>query len=51
MLAPPVSLEATMKSLGRQFGLSPEVLRTSGLGHSRLLWSPMVVESVLSNLG
>lgn len=111
MLAPPVSLAATMKSLGRQFGLSPEalsvhlqlmeeqfgasvwdelnletlslsltqqglividdddtsvspeesqrvagnwaraeVLRTSGLGHHRLLWSPMVVETVLRDL-
>ncbi|WP_297792629.1 alpha/beta fold hydrolase [uncultured Marinobacter sp.] len=112
MLAPPVSLAATMKSLGRQFGLSPEalsvhlqlmeeqfgssvwdkldlealslsltqqglividdddtsvspeesqrvagnwarseVLRTSGLGHNRLLWSPMVVDTVLRELG
>ncbi len=112
MLAPPVSLAATMQSLGRQFGLSPEalsvhlqlmeeqfgasvwdklnlealslsltqqglividdddtsvspeesqrvagnwaraeVLRTSGLGHNRLLWSPMVVDTVLRDLG
>lgn len=112
MLAPPVSLKATMKSLGQQFGLSPEalsvhlqlmeeqfgasvwdklnlealslsltqqglividdddtsvspeesqrvagnwaraeVLRTSGLGHHRLLWSPMVVDTVLRDLG
>ncbi|AZT85592.1 alpha/beta hydrolase [Marinobacter sp. NP-4(2019)] len=112
MLAPPVSLAATMKSLGQQFGLSPEalsvhlqlmeeqfgasvwdkldlevlslsltqqglividdddtsvspeesqrvagnwaraeVLRTSGLGHHRLLWSPMVVDTVLRDLG
>lgn len=27
-----------------------EVLRTSGLGHHRLLWSPMVVETVLRDL-
>ncbi|WP_417532038.1 alpha/beta hydrolase [Marinobacter lipolyticus] len=112
MLAPPVSLAATMNSLGRKFGLSPEalsvhlqlmeeqfgasvwdkldmealslsltqqglividdddtsvspeqsqrvagnwaraeVLRTSGLGHHRLLWSPMVVDTVLRDLG
>lgn len=112
MLAPPVSLTAVMENLGRQLGLSPEVLsvhlqlmeerfgasvwdqldletlsrslsqrglividdddtsispeesqrvaetwdkaevlRTSGLGHNRLLWSPMVVETVLRDLG
>lgn len=28
-----------------------EVLRTQGLGHHRLLWSPMVVETVLRDLG
>lgn len=112
MLAPPASVNAVMESLGRQLGLSPEVLavhlqlmeerfgpsvwdqldlealslsltqrglividdddtsispaesqrvagswqsadvlRTSGLGHNRLLWSPMVVETVLRDLG
>lgn len=112
MLAPPASLSAVMTNLGRQLGLSPEVLsvhlqlmeerfgpslwdqldmanlsasltqrglividdddtaiapeeslwvaenwntsdvlRTRGLGHNRLLWSPMVMETVLSNLG
>ncbi|MFL1456703.1 alpha/beta fold hydrolase [Marinobacter sp. GN3S48] len=112
MLAPPVSLTAVMENLGRQLGLSPEVLsvhlqlmeerfgasvwdqldletlsrsltqrglividdddtsispeesqrvagtwdkaevlRTSGLGHNRLLWSPMVVDTVLRDLG
>jgi pimeloyl-ACP methyl ester carboxylesterase len=112
MLAPPVSLTAVMENLGRQLGLSPEVLsvhlklmeerfgplvwdqldlqalslsltqrglividdddtsispaesqrvagnwhnadvlRTSGLGHNHLLWSPMVVETVLRDLG
>lgn len=112
MLAPPVSLSAVMGSLGRQLGLSPQVLgvhwrlmeerfgrsvweqldlealsasltqrglividdddsaispqeserichnwenatllRTRGLGHHRLLWSPMVVETVLRDLG
>ena len=112
MLAPPVSLAAVMENLGRQLGLSPEVLavhlqlmeerfgatvweqlnletlsqsltqrgllvvddddtsispeeservynnwananvlRTRGLGHHRLLWSPMVVETVLRDLG
>ncbi|MBC7184386.1 MAG: hypothetical protein H5U30_12555 [Marinobacter sp.] len=30
---------------------SADVLRTSGLGHNRLLWSPMVVETVLRDLG
>ncbi|WP_048496783.1 alpha/beta fold hydrolase [Marinobacter subterrani] len=112
MLAPPASVNAVMENLGRQLGLSPEVLavhlqlmeerfgpsvwdqldlealslsltqrglividdddtsispaesqqvaenwpsaevlRTSGLGHNRLLWSPMVVETVLRDLG
>ncbi len=112
MLAPPVGLSAVMDNLGRQLGLSPEVLavhlelmeerfgqsvweqldlealsraltqrglividdddtsispdesgrvynnwetanvlRTRGLGHHRLLWSPMVVETVLRDLG
>ena len=112
MLAPPSSVAAVMENLGRQLGLSPEVLavhlqlmeerfgpsvwdqldlealslsltqrglvviddddtsisptesqrvagswqsadvlRTSGLGHNRLLWSPMVVETVLRDLG
>lgn len=112
MLAPPVSLTAVMNNLGRQLGLSQEVLavhlqlmeerfgksiweqldlktlsrsftqrglividdednsispaeserisnnwknanvlRTRGLGHHRLLWSPMVVETVLRDLG
>ena len=27
------------------------VLRTQGLGHHRLLWSPMVIETVLRDLG
>jgi pimeloyl-ACP methyl ester carboxylesterase len=30
---------------------SAQVLRTSGLGHHRLLWSPLVVDSVLQDLG
>lgn len=30
---------------------SAKVLRTRGLGHHRLLWSPMVVETVLRDLG
>ncbi|MDF0751816.1 alpha/beta fold hydrolase [Marinobacter sp. 71-i] len=112
MLAPPISLTAVMDNLGRQLGLSREVLavhlqlmeeqfgesvweqldlevlsrsltqrglividdddtsiapdeservynnwenanvlRTRGLGHHRLLWSPMVVETVLRDLG
>ncbi|MBO6850505.1 MAG: alpha/beta fold hydrolase [Marinobacter sp.] len=112
MLAPPVSLSAVMRGLGRQLGLSPQVLgvhlrlmeerfghsvweqldlealspsltqrglividdddnsispqeseriyhnwenatllRTQGLGHHRLLWSPMVMETVLRDLG
>ncbi len=112
MLAPPASLSSVMENLGRQLGLSPEVLavhlqlmeerfgpsvwdqldletlsqtlgqrglividdddtsispaesqrvvenwhsanvlRTSGLGHNRLLWSPMVVDTVLRDLG
>lgn len=112
MLAPPASLSTVMQNLGRQLGLSPEVLsvhlqlmeaqfgpsvwdqlnleglsqsltqrglividdddtsispeesqrvakhwdkadvlRTSGLGHNRLLWSPMVVDTVLRDLG
>lgn len=112
MLAPPVGLTAVMNNLGRQLGLSQEVLavhlqlmeerfgksvweqldlealsrsltqrglividdddtsispeeservysnwenanvlRTRGLGHHRLLWSPMVVETVLRDLG
>lgn len=112
MLAPPASLTAVMNNLGRQLGLSREVLavhlqlmeerfgksvweqldlellsraltqrglmviddddtsispeeservfnnwenanvlRTRGLGHHRLLWSPMVVETVLRDLG
>lgn len=112
MLAPPVSLTAVMDNLGRQLGLSQDVLavhlqlmeerfgksvweqldlealsrtltqrglmviddddtsispdeservfnnwenanvlRTRGLGHHRLLWSPMVVDTVLRDLG
>ncbi len=112
MLAPPVSLTAVMDNLGRQLGLSQNVLavhlqlmeerfgksvweqldlevlsrtltqrgltviddddtsispdeservfnnwenanvlRTRGLGHHRLLWSPMVVDTVLRDLG
>lgn len=112
MLAPPVSLSAVMDNLGRQLGLSQDVLavhlqlmeerfgksvweqldlealsrtltqrglmviddddtsispdeservfnnwenadvlRTRGLGHHRLLWSPMVVDTVLRDLG
>lgn len=112
MLAPPAGLRAVMDNLGRQLGLSREVLavhlqlmeerfgqsvweqldlealsrsltqrglividdddtsispdeseqigdnwenaavlRTRGLGHHRLLWSPMVVETVLRDLG
>jgi len=112
LLAPPVSLTSVMANLGRQLGLSPDVLsvhlqlmeerfgksvweqldlealsrsltqrglividdedtsispeeservyknwdnanvlRTRGLGHHRLLWSPMVVETVLRDLG
>ncbi|WP_434049870.1 alpha/beta hydrolase [Marinobacter salarius] len=112
MLAPPVSLTAVMENLGRQLGLSQDVLavhlqlmeerfgksvweqldlealsrtltqrglmviddddtsispdeservfnnwenanvlRTRGLGHHRLLWSPMVVDTVLRDLG
>lgn len=112
MLAPPAGLRAVMDNLGRQLGLSDEVLavhlqlmeeqfgqsvweqldlealsrsltqrglivideddtsispveseqiydnwenatvlRTRGLGHHRLLWSPMVVETVLRDLG
>ncbi|EDM46370.1 alpha/beta hydrolase [Marinobacter algicola] len=112
MLAPPVSLSAVMDNLGRQLGLSQDVLavhlqlmeerfgksvweqldlealsrtltqrglmviddddtsispdeservfsnwenanvlRTRGLGHHRLLWSPMVLDSVLRDLG
>lgn len=112
MLAPPISLTAVMDNLGRQLGLSREVLsvhlqlmeeqfgesvweqldlevlsrsltqrglividdddtsiapneservysnwenanvlRTRGLGHHRVLWSPMVVETVLRDLG
>lgn len=30
---------------------SAQVLRTSGLGHHRLLWSPLVIETVLQDLG
>ncbi|WP_288074702.1 alpha/beta fold hydrolase [Marinobacter sp.] len=112
MLSPPVSLTAVMDNLGRQLGLSQDVLavhlqlmeerfgksvweqldlealsrtltqrglmviddddtsispdeservfnnwenanvlRTRGLGHHRLLWSPMVVDTVLRDLG
>jgi len=112
MLAPPLSLTAVMDNLGRQWGLSQnvldvhlqlmeerfgnsvwdkldlealsqsltqrgmividdddtsiapdeseristnwqtaQVLRTSGLGHHRLLWSPLVIETVLRDLG
>ncbi|PHQ73101.1 MAG: alpha/beta hydrolase [Marinobacter sp.] len=112
MLAPPASLASVMDNLGRQLGLSQEVLsvhlrlmeerfgesvweklnlealsssltqrglividdddtsispdeseqvsnnwdnanvlRTRGLGHHRLLWSPMVIETVLRDLG
>jgi len=112
MLAPPLSLTAVMDNLGRQWGLSQDVLdvhlrlmeerfgssvwdklnlealsrsltqrgmivindddtsiapneseristnwqaaqvlRTSGLGHHRLLWSPLVIETVLQDLG
>jgi len=112
MLAPPLSLMAVMDNLGRQWGLSQDVLdvhlrlmeerfgnsvwdkldlealsrsltqrgmividdddtsiapneseristnwqaaqvlRTRGLGHHRLLWSPLVIETVLQDLG
>ena len=112
MLAPPAGLSAVMDTLGRQLGLSPEVLgihrqlmeerfgqsvweqmdlealspsltqrglividnddtsispeesqrvhnnwenarvlRTRGLGHHRMLWNPLVVETVLRDLG